>query len=167
MDRFEFIVHIENQIDSAFPQWAKKNALYVDSFYYWSSAVSGLQTGQKVSKTLVKYFDQLVEDLKNTSKKNLSTPCALCEVEELRPIEQQAEACKAIREFLKIAHVRNVHGIRNAYVSFSRPRKRKLVRSSENPDGARNGRPNLYNSESYRYVINRAAKLKKNRESKK
>lgn len=167
MKRLEFIVHIENQIDSAFPQWAKKNALYVDSFYYWSSAVSGLQAGQKVSKTLVKYFDKLVEDLKNTSKKNLSTPCALCDVDLLKPIEQQAEACKAIREFLRVAHVRDVHGIRNAYVSFSRARKQKIVRSSENPEGARRGRPNLYNSESYRYVVNRAAKLKKYQESKK
>lgn len=122
--------------------------------------LAGLKAEQKVSKTLVKYFDQLLEDLKNVSKKNLSTPCSLCEVDKLKPIEQQEEVYKALLEFLKIASFRDVHGIRNAYVSFSRARKQKLVRSSENPDGARNGRPNLYNSESYRYVVNRAAKLK-------
>lgn len=167
MKRKDFVEHIKNQICSAFPEWAKANAFSVESYYYWSWNIIKIKESQRVSKTLVKYFDKLVEDLKNTSKKNLSTPCSLCEVEKLSPVEQQAEAWKAISEFLKIAHVRDVHGIRNAYVSFSRARKQKLVRSSENPDGARNGRPNLYNSESYRYVINRAVKLKRNQGSKK
>lgn len=117
----------------------------------------------KISKSLINHFDKLIEVLKNTSDKKLSTPCTLCESDYLKPKDQQFEVYKAIIEFLKIAINRDKHGIRNAFISFTRQRKQKFLRSEENPDGARRGRPNLYGSEEFRYVVNRAAKIQQAR----
>lgn len=119
------------------------------------------QNDPQVSKSLINHFEKLICDLRNTSNKSL-----LCCGERFKPIDQQFEVYKAINAFLAVAITRDKHGIRNAYVSFTRQRKQKLVRSQDNPDGARRGRPNLYETEQYRFVVNRAAKLKKAKKAK-
>lgn len=137
----------------------------IDLDCYVRDALKGLGDNNyvKVLPSLVNHFEKMVTFIENTSEKTMSTPCALCDSEKLNAAAQKWEAFRAVLEFLRIACVRNSDGIRNAYISFTRPRKQKIVRSVDNPEGAREGRPNLYQSEKYRYVVNRANKLKRNR----
>lgn len=169
MNRSEFKKYAVGKIASAFPELAKyKGIVNIESEIRSAikAPIIASQEDQKISRSLLNHFDKLIDDLKNTSSKKLLTPCGLCESEYLKPLDQQFEVFKAIKAFLTICVDRDKHGIRNAYVSFTRQRKQKIVKTEWNPEGARLGRPNIYQSEEYRYVVNRAAKLKKRRKGK-
>lgn len=167
MKRSEFHKHITQSVLKALPELSKsKGYLNINSELGNAINVPILKNPEndpKISRSLINHFDKLIELLKNTSNKKLSTPCALCGSEYLKPLDQQFEVYKALVKFLKIAINRDKHGIRNAFISFTRQRKQKLVKSEWNPEGARRGRPNLYDDESFRYVVNRAAKIQRAR----
>lgn len=167
MNKREFKRHVAAKIRSAFPDCTKK---YLGSWRLdgdiersigieVSKPLSGEDT---VLDSLINHFDKLMDVFKNTSDKTVRIHHnPLASSEKLTPADQQFECYKATLEFLKIASNRDRNGIRNAFVSFTRTRKQRLVKSSENPDGARRGRPNLYTSEDFRHVVNRASKIMK------
>lgn len=133
MKRSEFHKHITQSVLKALPELSKsKGYLNINSELGNAINVPILKNPEndpKISRSLINHFDKLIELLKNTSNKKLSTPCALCGSEYLKPLDQQFEVYKALVKFLKIAINRDKHGIRNAFISFTRQRKQKLVKS--------------------------------------
>lgn len=126
------------------------------SLYGWCA---GFKEEDKILPSLKNHFDKLVEDLKNTSNKKLTISGG----DKLKPQDQQRVVLSALLAFIKVASNRNGDGIRNAYISFARARKQQYIRSkSEYNDGdGRRGRPNLYQDQKYKHIVNRAVKLKK------
>lgn len=126
------------------------------SLYGWGA---GFKEEDKILPSLKNHFDKLVEDLKNTSNKKLTVSGG----DKLNPRQQQRVVLSALIAFLQIASKRKGDGIRNAYISFARARRQQYIRSkSEYNDGdGRRGRPNLYQNQDYKHIVNRAVKLKK------
>lgn len=89
MKKSEFQKLVYNRINSELSECARKYLAGLRLSSEIGAALSKMDENKRISKTLVKYFNQLVDDLKNTSSKNMATPCLLCASDKLKPIDQQ------------------------------------------------------------------------------
>lgn len=137
MNKREFNKFVAEKICAALPEYVKKSLtpmkLRGDVERATHSSLEGQEV--KVLKCLVNYFEKLVEDLKDTSDKKMDLRSNPFAGEKLSPMDQQHEVYIALLEFLRIASLRKNDGVRNAYTSFSRQRKQRLVRPTEENDG--------------------------------
>lgn len=166
MKKVEFNRYVEEKIRAALPNFVAKNKSFMelaaDVERATGTSLNKEDREKKVLKSLVNHFDKLVDCLKNTSEKKIQlNKNALHESERLTPMDQQFEVYKALLKFLEITSTRDKDGIRNAFVSFTRQRKQRYVRPTENTDGGRRGRPNLHRGENYRVIVNRAVKIQR------
>lgn len=137
MNKLEFNKYVAEKIASSLPEYAKK---YLSSMKLRGDVERATHTSlenkeAKVLKCLVNYFDKLVEDLKNTSDKKMDLRSNPFAGDKLSPMDQQHEVYRALLNFLELASSRKNDGVRSAYISFSRQRKQKLVRPTEESDG--------------------------------
>lgn len=137
MNKLEFSKYAAEKIASSLPEYAKKylSSMKLRGDVERATCTSFENREVKVLKCLVNYFDKLVEDLKNTSDKKMDLRSNPFAGDKLSPMDQQHEVYRALLNFLEVASSRKNDGVRSAYISFSRQRKQKLVRPTEESDG--------------------------------